>query len=166
MENVCLWYVAYTSSRAEKKVKERLDEAGIENYLPLKTEIRMWSDRKKKVTTPLIPGYIFVRVLPAQFLDVLNVGGIVAFLRERSVPAPIPEDQILRFRFMVDGVDEDLEFTTDFVTIGDKVLVRQGKLSGLMGELVEIRGKYKIAIRLNYFGCALTTVPVSCVEKI
>lgn len=166
MENQYSWFVVYTSSRAEKKVKERLDEAGIENYLPLKTEIRVWSDRKKKITSPLIPGYIFVRVLSAQFLDVLNVGGVVAFLREKSVPAPIPEDQMFRLRFMVEEGIEDIEFTTDLVNIGDKVLVKQGKLSGLIGELVEIRGKYKVAIRLNYFGCALITVPISCVEKI
>lgn len=42
------WYAVYTSSRAEKKVKIRLDEIGIVNYLPLKTEIRVWSDREKK----------------------------------------------------------------------------------------------------------------------
>ena len=56
------WYAVYTTSRAEKKVKQRLDESGIENYLPLRTEIRIWSDRKKKVSLPLIPGYIFVRI--------------------------------------------------------------------------------------------------------
>ena len=48
MESVFSWYAVYTAARAEKKVKERLDQIGIENYLPLRTEYRVWSDRKKK----------------------------------------------------------------------------------------------------------------------
>ena len=48
------WYAVYTSSRAEKRVKERLEQVGIECYLPLRTEFRMWSSRKKKVSVPLI----------------------------------------------------------------------------------------------------------------
>lgn len=160
------WYAVYTSSRAEKKVKIRLDEIGIVNYLPLKTEIRVWSDRKKKITVPLISGYVFVRVTQKQFLEVLNISGVVAFLKERSSPVEIPENQIWQLKFMVDGSVEDIEFTTEAVHVGDKVEVKQGKLTGLIGELVEIRGKYKVAIRLNYFGFALTTVPVSYVEKI
>lgn len=160
------WYAVYTSSRAEKKVKIRLDEIGIVNYLPLKTEIRVWSDRKKKITVPLISGYVFVRVAQKQFLEVLNISGVVAFLKEKSNPVEIPENQMLQLKFMVDGSVEDIEFTTETVHVGDKVEVKQGKLTGLIGELMEIRGKYKVAIRLNYFGCALTTIPVSYVEKI
>ena len=34
MESVFSWYAVYTAARAEKKVKERLDQIGIENYLP------------------------------------------------------------------------------------------------------------------------------------
>ena len=63
---VC-WYAVYTSSRAEKKVKERLEQAGVNCYLPLKTEFRMWSSRRKKVSVPLIPGYIFVWLTPNEY---------------------------------------------------------------------------------------------------
>lgn len=48
MEYSSSWYALHTAPRAEKKVKERLEEQGIENYLPLKIETRIWSDRKKK----------------------------------------------------------------------------------------------------------------------
>lgn len=159
------WYAVYTSSRAEKKVKQRLDEVNIENYLPLRTEVRIWTDRKKKITVPLIPGYIFVYISPENMLEVLNVSGVVTFLKEKSLPVAIPEDQIRRLRMMVDYAFDEVEFMTSQVNVGDKVRVKQGKLEGLVGELVEMRGKYKIAIRLQYFGCALTTIPFSWVEK-
>lgn len=48
MELLPSWYAVYTTSRSEKKVKARLDEAKVDNYLPLRTEYRMWSDRRKK----------------------------------------------------------------------------------------------------------------------
>lgn len=160
------WYAVYTTSRAEKKVKQRLDEAHIENYLPLRTEIKIWSDRKKKVMLPLISGYIFVRIAPKEMLNVLNIPGVVTFLKEKSVPVPIPDVQIRRLRLMVEHAVDDLEFVMSTIKIGDKVMVKQGGLSGLIGELVELRGKYKIAIRIQHFGCALTTIPLGWIEKL
>lgn len=166
MENLLGWYAVYTSSRAEKKVKERFDQHEIENFLPLKTEVRIWSDRKKKIRTPLIAGYIFVRVSAEQFMDVLNTNGVVAFLKEGSKSVIIPDYQMKQFRLMVEYAAEDIEFTDKKINVGDKVRIKQGELSDFYGELVEIRGKYKIAVRLEYFGCALTTVPLSFVEKV
>lgn len=159
------WYAVYTSARAEKKVKERFDESGIENYLPLRTEIRIWSDRKKKVLFPLIPGYIFVYVSPDNFLRVLNIPGVVSFLKEKAIPVAIPDNQIRRLRMMVDYAIDEVEYCSSPIEIGDVVEVQQGELKGLTGELVEMRGKYKIVIRLQYFGCALTTIPLGWVKK-
>ena len=165
MENLLYWYAVYTSSRAEKKVRERLEQAGIENYLPLKTEVRIWSSRKKKILAPLIPGYIFVHISPGQMLDVLNTNGVISFLKEHSKAVSIPEIQIRQLRLMVESAT-DIEFTTANINVGDKVRINRGELTDLYGELIEVRGKYKIVVRLDHFGCALTTVPVSFVEKI
>ncbi|MBE0668108.1 MAG: UpxY family transcription antiterminator, partial [Bacteroidales bacterium] len=46
------WYAVYTHSRAEKRVNERLLEAGIETFLPMQKTLRQWSDRKKLVEKP------------------------------------------------------------------------------------------------------------------
>lgn len=166
MEPALSWFAVYTAPRAEKKVKERLDAESIENYLPLRTETRIWTDRKKKISFPLIPGYIFVRVSPEEFVKILNVPGIITFLKEKSVPASIPENQIRRLRLMVEHAVDEVEFLTRPLQVGDKVQVKCGELEGLIGDLIETRGKYKIAIRLQYFGCALTTIPLGWVEKL
>ena len=79
-KNQSRWYAVYTASRAEKKVKERLDQQGIVNYLPLRVVIRKWSDRSKKVEIPLINGYIFVYVNLLQMQKVLTTFGVVSFL--------------------------------------------------------------------------------------
>jgi hypothetical protein len=49
------WFALYTKPRNEKKVTETLAALGIEVYCPLVTTIKQWSDRKKKVESPLIP---------------------------------------------------------------------------------------------------------------
>lgn len=158
------WYAVYTSSRAEKKVKERLDEAGVENYLPLRTEYRIWSTRKKKVSVPLIPGYIFVRIDEGQFLTVLNTLGVVAFLKERAKAVAIPDKQIDQLRFIENNTDEPVEMSFEKIPAGTFVKIARGKLTGFEGEVVEICDKYKIILRLEHLGCALITVAISCTE--
>ena len=166
MESVCGWYAVYTASRAEKKVKERLDQAGIENYLPLRTEYRVWSDRKKKVSVPLIPGYIFVRVLETAFLPVLTTPGVVAFLKEKGKAVMIPDNQIERLRFVENNVDEPIDMTFDEIPEGTLVEIVRGQLAGFQGEMVKVRDKYRIVLRLEKLGCALITVSASCIEKV
>ncbi|KXT47871.1 hypothetical protein HMPREF2532_01880, partial [Bacteroides ovatus] len=42
----------------------------------------------------------------------------------------------------------------------------KGPLTGLVGELVTVDGRSKIAVRLNMLGCACADMPVGYVEKI
>lgn len=166
MVGVSGWYAVYTASRAEKKVKERLDEIGIENYLPLRTEYRVWSDRKKKVSVPLIAGYIFVRVCESSFIKVLTTPGVVTFLKEKGKAVMIPDNQIERLRFVENNFEEPIEMTFEDIPQGTLVNVVRGKLAGFQGELVEFRDKYRIVLRLERLGCAMITVPTSCIEKV
>lgn len=160
------WYAVYTAPRAEKKVSERFEKEGIEHYLPLQTVKRRWSDRIKDVVVPVINGYIFVHIYPTETQNVLNVFGAIAFVKEFYKPVPIPEEQINRLKFMVDFSDEPIEFSIDTFQPGESVVINRGSLQGLMGELVEIQGKHKVLVRLTSFGCALTTVPYSFLEKV
>lgn len=160
------WYAIYTASRAEKKVKQALDEAGIENYLPLQEKIRLWSDRKKKVKLPLIPSYIFVRILSSDMGMVLKQRGVVCFIKENGTPCSIPDCQMERFRKVVDNTEDEMDFTSQNIEIGDNIEIIRGELKGFVGELVEIRGKYKLAVRLEGIGCLLASVSISSVKKI
>lgn len=166
MEPVLSWYAVYTASRAEKRVKERLDQLSIENYLPLRVEYRIWSDRKKKVLVPLIPGYIFVRVTEELFLSVLRTAGVVTFLKEKGRAVAIPDVQIERLRYVENHIEESLEITYDDIPEGTLVEVVKGSLAGFQGEMVKMQDKYKLVLRLDKLGCALMTVPISCVVKV
>lgn len=159
------WYAVYTAPRAEKKVSERFELEGIEHYLPLQKVKRRWSDRIKEVVVPVVHGYIFVHIPATDFRRILTVYGAIAFVREFGKPVPIPDAQIARLKFMVDFSEEPVEFTPGEFEPGETVAISRGPLQGLMGELVQIQGKHKVLVRLERLGCALTTVPLSFLEK-
>jgi len=73
-----LWYAFYCKSRSEKRLNDLLLRDGYESYLPLKTELRQWSDRRKKVKVPLLPGYVFVKCSRKDIQSVVRYPHVVA----------------------------------------------------------------------------------------
>lgn len=88
------WFALYTKPRNEKKVAENLAALGIEVYCPLVTTIKQWSDRKKKVESPLIPSYVFVKIEEAYRKDVFQVAGVVQYVFWLGKPAKIQPYEI------------------------------------------------------------------------
>lgn len=161
------WLVAYTHSCLEKKTAGRLTAMGIECYLPVQTEIHRWSDRRKKVDRLVIPMMIFVHVSPKERGLPLTLQAVSHYmvLRGESKPAVIPEEQMERFRFMLDYSQEAVEICAGPLAQGDPVRVIKGPLAGLEGELVTISGKSKVAVRMDILGCAHVDMPVGFVER-
>ena len=74
------WFVLRTKPRFEKKVEERLLSLGIEAYCPVRKEIRLWSDRKKKVDVPVLPSMVLVKLDEKNINYVFNVNGVVRYM--------------------------------------------------------------------------------------
>ena len=139
------WYVWYTRSRAEKKVCERLNQKGIEVFLPIRKEIKQWSDRKKMVETPLFGGYIFTNISRAQWDTVAFTEGILNYVRCEGQPAFLKDDQVNQIKGLLDLYPE-MEINEHLLQKGEIVEVIEGPLMGMQGTLVEIEGKNKLAI--------------------
>ena len=56
------WYVIHTKPRGEKKAEEQLLSLGIKAYCPTRNEIRLWSDRKKRIQVPVLPSMVLVNI--------------------------------------------------------------------------------------------------------
>lgn len=140
---------------------------GIECYLPVQSEIRQWSDRRKRVDRLVIPMMIFVHVTPQERPLPLSLQAVSRYmvLRGESTPAVIPDEQMDRFRFMLDYSPEAVEMCSAPLAPGDAVKVIKGPLAGLEGELITVNGKSKVAVRLDMLGCAHVDVPIGFVEK-
>jgi transcription antitermination factor NusG len=148
------WYALYTRSRAEKKVYEQLKSLGINTYLPLRRELRQWSDRKKWVEVPVISSYIFVNITPSQYRDVFNAHGVVAYVSHKGKAVPIPDHEIEAMRRTVEN---KLAFSVESDTLrkGEKVTITSGPLKGIEGEVEEIKGRKKLYLRISHIGYML-----------
>ena len=88
------WLVVYTASRQEKKVAVMLERYQIRHYLPLVKKLRLWSDRKKWVEMPLFNGYIFVQPKPNERDQVLQIPGVVKYLKYNGGDAQVSSREI------------------------------------------------------------------------
>ena len=116
------WLVAIVRICHEKKRVSGLRKWGIENFLPIQQEVHQWSDRRKVVDRVLLPMMIFVHVDLQEQKEVLTLSSISRYmvLRGESTPAVIPDQQMLRFKFMLDYSDETISMSTSPLAPGEK----------------------------------------------
>jgi transcriptional antiterminator RfaH len=142
------WLVLYARGRFEKKVHARLEEAGITSFLPLRDELRQWTDRKKLVSVPLFSGYIFVRVNERERVKALESEGALKYVGFGGKLAVIPPHIIESLKIAVTRPRE-IRVEQTRLKLGQPVRVQHGPLAGMRGRLVEFRGNTRIAITIE-----------------
>lgn len=143
------WYAVQTRSRHEKMVARQLEGQGFATFLPITTELRQWSDRRKLVEIPLFPGYTFVRMAyqPEQKLRVLSTEGIVGFVGVHGQGVPIPDKQIEHIQTLLDA---KVPFEAyPFLKVGQRVKIRSGSLNGTEGILVGQEADRRLVISVE-----------------
>lgn len=143
------WYALQTRLQREKVVEQRLMERGVQTFLPMVTEVRRWSDRRKKIQIPLFSSYLFVKLAPSKVerVRVLSVDGVFSFVGPRREGTPIPDSQIEAVRALVDG---QLPWSSHpFLNIGQRVRIRSGALQGVEGILVSRSGENSLVISVE-----------------
>ena len=132
------WLVFYTKPRAEKKTDELLKKLGFNSYLPVQTILRQWSDRKKKVITPLFNSYIFVNEHESRIPDILQVPGVVWNIRYLDKPAILRDEEMNTIRrFIETGYFIETTSANELLKKGDKVEIIDGPLRGMIGILTK-----------------------------
>ena len=149
-----IWYAIYVKSRTEKKVSVEFQRFGIDHYLPLQKVLKQWSDRKKWVEEPLFRSYIFVHIHQSDYYNAINVNGAVKYISFEGKAVPVPAQQIEAIRYYLNEKDPE-KLEDQHWEKGQKVEVIAGSLTGLHGNLVEVRGKHKVSIEIESVGTAL-----------
>jgi transcription antitermination factor NusG len=101
------WYAIHTRARHEKRIDLSLRRGGMDTFLPVVREVHRWSDRRKEVTLPLFPCYVFVRILPdsSARLRVLKTPGVLNFVGRPDELSNIPDQEIEQVRAVVQQRD-------------------------------------------------------------
>ena len=156
------WVAVLVQMCMEKKVGERLTKLGVENYVPTQTEIRQWSDRKKKVERVVIPMVVFVHTdeKTERSLRMQSFIRKILTYPGQTAAAVIPDDQIERLKFMLKQSDSPVEMMEQHLQVGDKVQIVRGALKGLEGEFFKSVDKSVVAIHIEALGYACVNVSV------
>ena len=157
------WCALYTRHQHEKTVAEMLTAKGLEVFLPLYTSMRTWKDRKKILTLPLFPCYVFVRGGVNHRLQVVTTPGVHMILCNGDHVAVIPEAQIEAIRKTVEG---KLRVEPHpFLQCGERVRVTRGILEGVEGLLVRKKNQYRLVLCVDSLAqCVAVEVDASDVE--
>ena len=159
------WRVFYTNPRAEKKCEERLQQQGVEVFLPTYVAVRQWKDRVKRVTEPLFRNYLFARVDEPGRLQVLQTPGIVRCVAFGGRIAEVNPDEIEQLRIMQNAPERLERMSDSRIPIGREVTVMNGPMCGLRGEVIEHRGEYYMVVRVEAIHQAVKVhVPAHWVE--
>ncbi len=162
------WHALYVRSRAEKKVLSQLEENGFNAYLPLITQLKSWSDRKKKVEEPLFKSYVFVYSNEKEYIPILNVYGVIKFVCFERKAVVVPENQILAIKKFVSDYDRGEEFkmlNNEELKVGQMVRIINGPMKGLTGRLETIRNKRHLIVYIDVVGQSIPVhIPRAKVE--
>ena len=147
------WFAIYTRPKNEKKVVEGLEKLGIEVYCPMVTQVKQWSDRKKKVETPLINSYVFVNIEDKNRNTVFEVSGVVRYLFWLGKPAIIQEQEIEALKASLKGILSAVE--VNGIQPGDSLTISKGPFQGKEGVVSQV-DKNKIRLVLKELGFTIT----------
>ena len=149
------WFALYPKPRSEFIAEKQLQSIKVDNFLPVITKIRQWSDRKKKVTEPLFRGYIFIYSNEKERLLSLELTSIVRCICNDGKPDVIPEWQI-------DNVKTILKFETEVLVHnglipGKKVIIKSGPFKGMLGVVVNSERGKSVAVSIDLLNRSVVT---------
>ena len=147
LENEKAWFALYTKPRAEFKAAQQISDTGVLYYLPTITRLKQWSDRKKKVTEPLLRGYIFIFADEKERMISLERQSVVRCIFDNGRPAKIPEWQIENLRKMLESKSE--LFIHEGLVPGVKVEIKAGPFEGVIGTIQQSDNGNNIAVSID-----------------
>ncbi len=144
------WFAVNVRSRYEFQVFERLTMKGVETFLPTVEKLRRWKDRKKLVSFPLFPGYLFVHIprRTHEIFNVIKVKGIVNMLSAvPGEPVSIPDEQIASLKLALEN-NKDID-PYPYLKEGQTVRIKEGPMKGVEGKLVEKFGRHMLVLSVD-----------------
>ncbi|MFH6963265.1 UpxY family transcription antiterminator [Flavobacterium plurextorum] len=147
------WYVVYTKPKWEKKVAEKLTQIGIECYCPIITQVKQWSDRKKKVEVPLFNSYVFVQLKDSDRNSVFQIAGVVRYLFWLGKPAIVRDEEIKSIKDSLKA-SNIAEVSVTSIQVGDRIKLESGAFSNQNAIVQEVSNTHYILV-LESLGCVL-----------
>ena len=141
------WFALVVRSQHEKMVASVLHSKGYEEFLPLYTVKRRWSDRIKQLELPLFPGYVFCRFDLNHRLPILITPGVILIVGAGKLPLPVDESEIAALQSIVkSGLETE---PWPYLKVGQRVRIERGALEGVEGILTSIKKPFRLVVSVT-----------------
>ena len=159
------WWAVYTRHQHEKAVAEMLSKKGFDVLLPLYESTRHWKDRRKVLSLPLFPCYLFVRGGIDRRLQVVTTPGVHMILYRGQHVAIIPDLEIESIRRAAEG---PLRVEPHpFIKCGTRVRIIRGTLEGVEGILVREKNLCRLILSVEMLAQSVAVeIDASFVEPV
>ena len=145
------WYVVHTHPRQEERAQNNFQMWGLETFLPRLRgrQYNRFTGNVSPVVKPLFPRYVFVRFrLSEAYNRIRFTRGVDSLVSFAGNPCPVEDEIINLIRLQVDA--EGLVQVGAELKPGDRVIIREGPLSGLSGIFErEMTDAERVAILLD-----------------
>lgn len=141
------WHALYVRHQHEKAVAQHLQQLGCSVFLPLYNEIRQWSDRRRQISLPLFPCYVFFAGDIERRVRILSTPGVISLVLASGRAAAIPAAELETIRIAAGGPLPVLPHP--FLRSGDRVRVCKGPLAGIEGVVSRFRDCTRIVLSVE-----------------
>ena len=157
------WYALHVASCTEALVAHKLQDAGVESYVPT---VRRKSSRlyRPDIDQVLMPGYVFGRFELACRKPVVRISQVIRILGHGGTPEPIADAEIEAVR-QVTLAGRGLA-AHDY-TVGQSVRIGSGPLAGVSGIIVWVKNQARVVVSIEMLRQAVSAeVDVESLETI
>ncbi len=168
------WFAMRATYCRGMQIKSLLDKQGINNFIPMRYEIREKNGRKKRELVPVIRDLIFVRAVQSELQRVKDRNPYLQYMIDirNGQKIIVPDEQMRQFIAVVGTYDEHLIFfNPDEVNIrkGTKVRIIGGDFEGYEGVFIKVKGARDRRVVISLQGIiamAMATISPDLIEVI
>ncbi|MDD2627728.1 MAG: transcription termination/antitermination protein NusG [Clostridia bacterium] len=156
LENASHWYVVYTYSGYENKVKTTLEKLvenrGLEDkieeiIIPMEEEIEIKDGKQKTSIKKVFPGYVLVKMIMTDetWYVIKGIKGVFNFVGMGEKPLPLSEDELKNL-----GIGSVVNIS---IEKGDSITIITEPFYNYPGIIEKIdKEKQRVTVKVNMFG--------------
>ncbi len=157
------WFAVRVGHRKEKVVAKLLDIEGVTYFLPLRERPFKYKSKTGVRQIPLLGGYIFVRIVASQQLQVQRLNFVFGFIKIGKERRQVTQAEIDLLRRL--SIDNTIEWVVEEklqeLESGTVVEIARGPLAGVRGYYLHAKTKKKFIISFGGLDARLMTCEVS-----
>lgn len=147
-DNEVLWYAMRVPYRNELKVQLKLQEKGVETFIPKRKKIVKKRGKTSYELLPAVNNLIFVHsslsVIKNLKQEILNLQYLVNKVDGESIKVVVRDNEMLSFIRTIENLEEEITYLSpEEINIekGTRVKIIGGHFDGVEGIFVKVKGK-------------------------